>query len=415
MEHHSFAVVDTETTGFLARGSDRVIEVGVVLMDAEGSRRSEYATLINPGRDLGRTDIHGIRGSDVTGAPTFAEIVGDLSELLRGRILVAHNARFDRDFLASEFDRAGYRFPDTPWLCSMEIGAWLTGARALAACRDALGLDAANAHCALDDAEAAATLVERCLETAGGRTLIASRLRDAVPAPLDLWPPVPPSGNSLSRVQARTPRPPTYIAELLGRLPEDTHLLEGAQGAYLEVLDRALEDRRITPAEVDALSEVAVDWNIGRDAAKSLHKRYVAAFAAAAWEDGVVTDSERVDLEYIAGALGETNLLGELLSTPPAETDALPPARADGLEGMSVCFTGVLMATRRGAPITRRDAEQLASDAGLAVTHGASKKLDLLVVADPDSLSGKARTARDYGTRIIAERAFWREIGVDVD
>jgi DNA polymerase III subunit epsilon len=69
----------------------------------------------------------------------------------------------------------------------------------------------------------------------------------------------------------------------------------------------------------------------------------------------------------------------------------------------------------RGVPITRERAKQLAGDAGLVVCPSVTKKLDILVVADPDSLSAKARRARTYGTRIIAEPAFWRVLGVDVD
>lgn len=38
----------------------------------------------------------------------------------------------------------------------------------------------------------------------------------------------------------------------------------------------------------------------------------------------------------------------------------------------------------------------------------------MLVVADPDSLSGKARKAREYEIRIVAEVAFWSMIGVEV-
>jgi len=43
-----------------------------------------------------------------------------------------------------------------------------------------------------------------------------------------------------------------------------------------------------------------------------------------------------------------------------------------------------------------------------------TKDLDILVVADPNTLSGKARQARRLGTRIIAEQAFWHAIGVQV-
>jgi DNA polymerase-3 subunit epsilon len=51
----------------------------------------------------------------------------------------------------------------------------------------------------------------------------------------------------------------------------------------------------------------------------------------------------------------------------------------------------------------------------LVIANGVTKSLDVLVVADPDTLSGKATKARAYGTRIVAEAAFWPAIGVDTD
>ena len=68
-----------------------------------------------------------------------------------------------------------------------------------------------------------------------------------------------------------------------------------------------------------------------------------------------------------------------------------------------------------GEPITRAQAEQLAAAAGLVVAPRVTKALDLLVVADPDSLSSKARKAREYGTRIMAEAVFWQAIGAPVE
>jgi DNA polymerase-3 subunit epsilon len=44
-----------------------------------------------------------------------------------------------------------------------------------------------------------------------------------------------------------------------------------------------------------------------------------------------------------------------------------------------------------------------------------TKKLDLLVVADPDTQSGKAQKARKYGIRIMHEPVFWKAIGVEVE
>lgn len=68
-----------------------------------------------------------------------------------------------------------------------------------------------------------------------------------------------------------------------------------------------------------------------------------------------------------------------------------------------------------GLPITRHQAEALAEQAGLQVRERVTKDLDILVVADPYTRSGKAEAARRYGVRIMAEAAFWRAIGVQVE
>ena len=43
------------------------------------------------------------------------------------------------------------------------------------------------------------------------------------------------------------------------------------------------------------------------------------------------------------------------------------------------------------------------------------RKLDILVLADPDSRSGKSKLADDLGVRKIAEPVFWRTLGVAID
>lgn len=83
--------------------------------------------------------------------------------------------------------------------------------------------------------------------------------------------------------------------------------------------------------------------------------------------------------------------------------------------GTTVCFTGALRATIDGYAVTREQAHEFARGAGLIVLDSVTKKLDVLVVADPQSASGKAKKARSYGTRIIAEAVFWQLIGVPVD
>lgn len=54
--------------------------------------------------------------------------------------------------------------------------------------------------------------------------------------------------------------------------------------------------------------------------------------------------------------------------------------------------------------------EARAAAAGLVPHRGATKKVSLVIAADPDSLSGKARKAVDYGIPIVTEEAFDRMV-----
>jgi DNA polymerase-3 subunit epsilon len=56
----------------------------------------------------------------VSEAPSFEEVAPELYRRLEGRVLVAHNARFDYGFLRHEFRRAGYRYV-APVLCTVKL------------------------------------------------------------------------------------------------------------------------------------------------------------------------------------------------------------------------------------------------------------------------------------------------------
>ncbi len=83
--------------------------------------------------------------------------------------------------------------------------------------------------------------------------------------------------------------------------------------------------------------------------------------------------------------------------------------------GKRVCFTGECQCRRSGEPITREMATELAAGQGMIVAESVTKALDLLVVADPLTQSGKAKKARQYGIRIMHELAFWRALGLEVE
>ncbi|WP_460363961.1 3'-5' exonuclease, partial [Actinocorallia lasiicapitis] len=111
---NGYAVVDVETTGLDPGRHDRVVEIGVVQLDPAGRETGSWGSLVNPGRDLGPQRIHRIVAADVRHAPAFAELAGTVADLLRGRIVAAHNLAFDAAFLAAEFRRAGTDVPLDP-------------------------------------------------------------------------------------------------------------------------------------------------------------------------------------------------------------------------------------------------------------------------------------------------------------
>jgi len=159
-----YAVLDLETTGFSPRMGDRIVEIGVVLLDEQGRRQGEWGTLIQPSRDVGATAVHHITERDVAAAPTLGQVTGRLVDQLRGRLVVAHNASFDVSFLDSELRRVGTELPPErmPSACTMRLGRRLLSPRPptfkLADCCRAAGVNLEHAHSALGDARATAEL-----------------------------------------------------------------------------------------------------------------------------------------------------------------------------------------------------------------------------------------------------------------
>lgn len=111
-DHPRLAFVDLETTGG-SLDADRITEVGIVEIDADGER--EWRSFVDPGRPIPPfiTSLTGITDAMVDGAPRFESIADEIAARLEGRLFIAHNARFDHGFLKRAFERIGTRFrPD---------------------------------------------------------------------------------------------------------------------------------------------------------------------------------------------------------------------------------------------------------------------------------------------------------------
>jgi len=120
----ALAFVDLETTGATAT-SDRITEIGIVEVDADGTVR-EWQQLVNPGTRISPfiENLTGISNAMVAAAPPFAEVAEEVLRRLRGRLFIAHNARFDYGFLKNEFKRTGVDFR-APVLCTVKLSRTL--------------------------------------------------------------------------------------------------------------------------------------------------------------------------------------------------------------------------------------------------------------------------------------------------
>jgi DNA polymerase-3 subunit epsilon len=173
MDDCAFAVVDVETTGGRAGGSDRITEIAVVLVHGQ---RCEVVleTLVDPGRAIPPAVVRvtGITEQMVRRAPPFDEVADRVVESLAGRIFVAHNARFDWFFLSAELKRVRSLGLDGSSLCTVRL------ARNLLPGLPSYGLDSVShyfgiqnraRHRAGGDALALGRVLQRLLELARGR------------------------------------------------------------------------------------------------------------------------------------------------------------------------------------------------------------------------------------------------------
>lgn len=401
-----WAVVDVETTGLSPR-FDRIVEVAVVRMSAGGDEVDAWTTLVDPERDMSAARFNGLSAADVRGAPAFAGIMPDVLGRIGGARLAAHNARFDLNFLQAEVGRTGMTWEGAGALCTMSVPYQLgmVTSRRLEDCCEELHIGLPTERSALGNARASAQILLATLARMGRVDFFAA----APVAPP--WPPPVPPGAIRRRTDPPPPRSPTALAHLASRVevaPTDDLSVDGAL-SYLELLDRVLEDRQVTDEEVAALSTVAEEWRLPATGIRRLHATYLRGVWDLARADGVLTEAERRDLGIL------TELLGVSIDEAEGESPVPAAAHREDLAGKSVCFTGDSVCTIEGAFLSRDDQEALAEQAGLVVKSGVSSKLDILVLADPDSKSGKARKASELGVRKMAEPVFWRTLGIQID
>ncbi len=369
------AVVDVETTGLY--NSDRVVEIAIVTMDEHGVIVDEFDTLVNPGRDVGPTWIHQVTASMVRDAPMFDEVAHHVAARLDGAVVAAHNVPFDRRMLNNELLRCGI---DVDWGGGLDTLS-ATGCKLAVACSE-FGITNSDAHRALSDARATAQLLLAVAhEFDTGCRVVTAR-------PIDL--------TAAIRVctrdgNANAPVPPPYLASLARGVHSHVDV-----APYVDLLDRAIADLRLTNDERAELAALAAELGLDDVQVARAHRDFLNGMVDAALEDSVVTAEEYELLHRAAALLNvDVELVDRRTTSVRASTSELSLER-----GLTVCFTGAAIDSS-GQEIDRTFLEGVATGAGLVPTRSVTRDgCDLLVAADPSTQSGKADKARKYGVPI---------------
>lgn len=156
--------LDTETTGLKA-GWNEIVEVACVVTDIAGVVLEEFSTLVmpeNPGRCS--EEAAGVNGFSLEEwsdrkAPTFAQIVPKVLQIVSSKTIVGHNLAFDMRFLRAELEANGKTVPLRNEICTQKL---VGTALRLRGCKNKklvticehLGVDHTDAHTALGDAHA---------------------------------------------------------------------------------------------------------------------------------------------------------------------------------------------------------------------------------------------------------------------
>jgi DNA polymerase-3 subunit epsilon len=382
-----YVVLDTETTGTLK--ADRIVEIALVAFKGD-EVIEEWSTLINPQRDVGKTNIHGITASMVSSAPIFADVVNDIFRIINNRVLVAHNLGFDARMLIQEFNRANTQGDIGKGFCTMTAARRLlpSDKSSLSDACNEFGINIIDAHSALGDCKMTMELFNHLSEDE----------QEISPAIVDYSSNTNPArilgrtafskkkDDSLERIQAFTKKVPFPTS--------DEKFI-----AYLLLLNMAMQDLILSSEEQSELNNWAEDLGVSEKDVKKLHLGYLESFIQAALRDGVITVQEREMIEKVGAALHLPVIIPDTAQPIKVNSDNLSV-------GKKVCFTGSAIGFN-GEQISREDLEALAAKVGLHPVSGVTKKgCDVLVAADESSMSGKAKKAKDWGIPVISVEKF---------
>lgn len=391
------AVLDTETSRHPAHRPNRVVEIGIVLWDAESDAPiAEIETLVNPNSVIeeGSTEFHGLTASDLEAAPSFREVAEWLPHFLDERIVCGFNVAFDIELLNYEFGRAGSSFKVSESFCAKNSIPGNNKALEEVCVERSLRIE--NAHTALGDARATVEVLrdfglDRVLEKPRGQKhRWLDRRSDIRPLTWSRYKAGLTEEFNLFRKNA--------MWELEGLSPESQ---------YLGFLSSVFEDRQISASERTELEQLASSLGFSDQDVQALHREYLEILEARARENRRISELEVSRVAHMAGLLGlETSL----------EADDLPEPQV--APGSLICVTSE--ATLFGRSWSYESLSVVIERLGCTPTNVLNKKdgVGILLCPETHVRTGKANKAVSWGIPMMSFAEFLEhasQIGIDLE
>ncbi|MVN20541.1 exonuclease domain-containing protein [Mucilaginibacter arboris] len=174
-----YAIVDIETTGGHA-SANGITDIAIVLHDGVKVYH-RFQSLINPQQPIPVyiQALTGINNDMVKEAPTFAEVAGQIYDLLQDKIFIAHNVNFDYSFVRYHLEAAGFNL-QCKKLCTVRLSRKILPgypSYSLGKLCHQLGIENESRHRAMGDAFATSALFSMLLKNDQNGHIQASLLQ----------------------------------------------------------------------------------------------------------------------------------------------------------------------------------------------------------------------------------------------
>ena len=119
---NKYVVIDLETTGHSAAKGDKIIEIGMVVIENDVIT-DQFSSFFQPNKEIPSfiSNLTGITSTDVKDAPHFYDKANDIVAILKDAYIVAHNVSFDLGFLNGELQELLYKPLNNPVLDTVEL------------------------------------------------------------------------------------------------------------------------------------------------------------------------------------------------------------------------------------------------------------------------------------------------------